>query len=547
MPSLRALSLQTKILLAFTLVNLISIASFISYAQYAKSQDIREQMDNRLRAAAHAVPRLLGNDYLERTRSADGLREGEYMAQVRNLGEYVQDVELKFAYTLLVDASGRAFYLSDAASQQEIAGGIYAKHLEEYSDASPAVAKAARTGQAQFDEYTDSYGTFRSIFLPMRTASGQPYVVGVDVTLSSLEQAITDSLHSLLLIGAVTLGIGLLLSWLATQMLVRAIRQLTGQLNQIAQNRDLSRPLAVTSNDELGQMGTRLSSLLQDLRQTLSGALGMADSNQQLAENFLRRADDITQQLQQAAQQLADVDQHGHSIQHAAGESSNHAGAVRSNLERTSSELSRAHHELQNLITDVHSSTNSNIELAGDLDRLSQEAQQIGQVLQMIAGISEQTNLLALNAAIEAARAGEAGRGFAVVADEVRKLASQTQSVLADAHKVIDQVTGAIRQIAQRMGSTAERSRALAGNADEALGALDTLVRQMDEVNLNVEQALASSAHIQHAVADMSGRLGQMRNAFEHTRLDVDAINDSAAELGDTARALKTGLGVFRT
>jgi methyl-accepting chemotaxis protein len=547
MLSPRSLSLQTKILLAFTLVNLISIAAFISYAQYMKSQDIREQMDNRLRAAAHAVPRLLGNDYLERARTTDGLRDGEYMAQVRNLGQYVQDVDLKFAYTMMVDASGKVFYLSDAASAQELAGGIYGEHLEEYADASPAVTLAARSGQAQFDEYTDSYGTFRSIFLPMRTASGQPYVVGVDITLTSLDQAISDSLHSLLLIGAGTLAVGLLLSWLATQMLVRAIRHLTGQLNQIAQNRDLSRPLAVTSDDELGQMGTHLSGLLQDLRQTLSGALGMADSNQQLADTFLHRADDITQQIQQAAQQLADVDQHGHSIQQAAGESSNHAGAVRQNLERTSTELSRAHQELQKLIADVHGSTDSSIELAGDLDRLSQEAQQIGQVLQMIAGISEQTNLLALNAAIEAARAGEAGRGFAVVADEVRKLASQTQSVLADAHKVIDQVTGAIRQIAQRMGSTAERSRVLAGNADEALDALDTLVRQMDEVNLNVEQALSSSAHIQHAVADMSGRLGDMRSAFEHTRQDVDAINDSAAELGNTARNLKSGLGVFRT
>lgn len=547
MLSPRSLSLQTKILLAFTLVNLISIAAFISYAQYMKSQDIREQMDNRLRAAAHAVPRLLGNDYLERARTTDGLRDGEYMAQVRNLGQYVQDVDLKFAYTMMVDASGKVFYLSDAASAQELAGGIYGEHLEEYADASPAVTLAARSGQAQFDEYTDSYGTFRSIFLPMRTASGQPYVVGVDITLTSLDQAISDSLHSLLLIGAGTLAVGLLLSWLATQMLVRAIRHLTGQLNQIAQNRDLSRPLAVTSDDEIGQMGTHLSGLLQDLRQTLSGALGMADSNQQLADTFLHRADDITQQIQQAAQQLADVDQHGHSIQQAAGESSSHAGAVRQNLERTSTELSRAHQELQKLIADVHGSTDSSIELAGDLDRLSQEAQQIGQVLQMIAGISEQTNLLALNAAIEAARAGEAGRGFAVVADEVRKLASQTQSVLADAHKVIDQVTGAIRQIAQRMGSTAERSRILAGNADEALDALDTLVRQMDEVNLNVEQALSSSAHIQHAVADMSGRLGDMRSAFEHTRQDVDAINDSAAELGNTARNLKSGLGVFRT
>ncbi len=100
-------------------------------------------------------------------------------------------------------------------------------------------------------------------------------------------------------------------------------------------------------------------------------------------------------------------------------------------------------------------------------------------------------------------------------ADAVRKLAGQTQSVLADAHSVIDL---AIRQIARRMGNAAERSRALAG-----------------------------SGEIQHAVADMSGRLGGMRDAFEHARQAVDAINRSAAELGDTARAPKSGPGVFRT
>ena len=212
MSLLRNVSLKIKLLLAFTLVNLISIATFISYAQYVKSLDIRAQMDSRLRAAAHALPRLLGNDYLVRARTIDGLQQGEYMAMVHSLGEYAAEVELKFAYTLMINSDGKVLFLSDGASAEDIAGGKYAKHLEYYEDASPAVSAAARTGQLQFAEYTDSYGSFRSIFLPLRTDDGQLYVVGADIGLDSLQQAIDDSLHSLLLIGLTTLGIGAVLA-----------------------------------------------------------------------------------------------------------------------------------------------------------------------------------------------------------------------------------------------------------------------------------------------------------------------------------------------
>ncbi|MCK1788753.1 methyl-accepting chemotaxis protein [Pseudomonas sp. TNT19] len=547
MPLLRNASLKSKLLMAFTLVNLISIGTFISYAQYVKSLDIREQMDNRLRAAAHALPRLLGNDYLERARTSGGLMPGEYMKRVGELGEYAAEVGLKFAYTLMIESDGKVFFISDGASVEDIAGGNFAKHMEYYQDANPAVGTAARTGKLQFAEYTDSYGSFRSIFLPLTTESGQLYVVAADIALDSLQQAIDASLHSLLLIGLTTLAIGLVLSWLAALILVSTVRQLTDQLNHISDSRDLTYPVKVISGDELGRMGQRLAGLLKDLWQTLASALQMANSNQQLANTFQQCASDITRQIQQAACQLADVDQHGQMIQQAAEQSSNLAGAVRDNLKLAGVELSEAHGEMQRLIGDVHGSALVNVELAADLDQLSRDAGQISQVLQMITAISEQTNLLALNAAIEAARAGEAGRGFAVVADEVRKLAGQTQGVLSNAHQVIDKVIDAIRHISQRMSNTAEGSRQLAGGADDTLAALDALQLQMNQVRSTVDQALLSSEDIQHSVADMSGRLGGMREVFERTHKDVDAINRSAADLGDTALALKNGLQVFRT
>lgn len=249
----------------------------------------------------------------------------------------------------------------------------------------------------------------------------------MDVTLDALNAAIQASLERLLLIGAASFLVGLLLSWLAARMLVRGIHHLTGQLNYIAEQRDLSTTVTVLNGDETGQMGKHLANLLQDLRQTLGNASGMAESNQRLAEIFLQLADEINLRIRQAGGQLADINQHGQSIRQAAENSSSLADTVRLDLKSAVGELSLTHQELKRLIGDVHGSTSASIELASDLQHLSREAEKIGQVLQMVAAISDQTNLLALNAAIEAARAGAAGRGFAVVADEVRKLAGQTQ------------------------------------------------------------------------------------------------------------------------
>lgn len=541
------LRLQTKLLLSLTVVNLISITAFISYAQYSKSQDIREQIDNRLRTVAYAVPRVLGTDYLSRTREANGLKAGEYEAQVRNLGEYAQEVNLKYAYSLMVDAQGKVIYLADSASADDIARGTYSKHLEHYSDASPAAVEASRSGQEKFDEYTDSFGSFRSIFLPLHNASGQQYIVGVDVTLDALNAAIQASLHRLLLIGAASFLVGLLLSWFAARMLVRGIHHLTRQLNDIAERRDLSTTVTVVNGDEMGQMGKHLSNLLQDLRQTLGSASGMAESNERLAEIFLQLADEINQRIKHAGVQLADINEHGQSIRQAAESSSSLADTVRVDLKSAVGELSLTHQELKRLIGDVHGSTSASIELASDLQHLCREAEKISQVLQMVAAISDQTNLLALNAAIEAARAGEAGRGFAVVADEVRKLAGQTQGVLNDANQVISAVTSGIRQIAERMNSTAEQSRSLAQTSDNTLGVIDGLVRQMGQVSSAMDRALSSSEEIQHAVTDIAGRLGGMHETFEHTSQGIAEIHDSATTLGSTASALKGGLSAFRT
>lgn len=343
MPVFSNLSIKTKLLFAFTLINLMGVGVFALNSYFVKAQDIREQVDNRLRASAFAVPRILGAEYLDRLFSQEGVSRDEYLFQLNNLGKYAEDVDLTYSYVVAKLPDGKIHFLADGGTEEDIRTHNFANYLDEYKDASPAVFKAIETGVEQYAEYTDSFGNFRSIFLPLKTVQGHSYAVGVDISLSVLDAAIAKSVKSLVLIALVTLGLGLLLSWFAASILAKSIQNLSSQINKVAENRDLTLTIQHTDRDELGVMSRRVNHLLLDLRETLGDALHSASSNQQLAANFNQLAQNIRTQINQAAQDLADVDSNGQNIEHSSRDAAGQTQAVQASLHQASAELQQAH------------------------------------------------------------------------------------------------------------------------------------------------------------------------------------------------------------
>ena len=205
-----------------------------------------------------------------------------------------------------------------------------------------------------------------------------------------------------------------------------------------------------------------------------------------------------------------------------ASEAEKHAQVTKSNAEQGSQVM----HRVTEVIAEVdkHSMT-----LAGSLNELGVKAQGIGQVMEVISDIADQTNLLALNAAIEAARAGEAGRGFAVVADEVRKLAEKTMHATGEVGTVVRQIQQGTKESIAFASQSSEIVTRCTTLADEAAASLQSILRVADET-LNQVNCINESAKVQ---TEAGGHLGEETDEISHTAGDNVALMDEAQRAVD--------------
>ncbi|RRV08290.1 methyl-accepting chemotaxis protein [Pseudomonas sp. v388] len=533
--NLRRLNIAPRSLLCFGFFALLITAlGLYSLLQASNLKEARETLQTGVMPTVQAIAQIesdlltirLGNTNLRTASTPQALE----IANTRiSKGRSELEAHVRKLKPLLVTDAGKKAY-ADMESDMTAYLAVHTRYLEAVKQNRDDLINTMTSATGEQTQAADRLGkdiAEMSRLAELRVqqsdaAADESYSLSRNVTIAAILVALVATFA---------------LAALFTRSLVAPIAKALAVAEQIASN-DLSKPVEADGRDEPGRLLAALSVMQQNLRRTL-GELG--DSSNQLAstseemtavtEDSLRGVQRQNDEINQAA---TAINQMSAAVEEVARNAAAASTAAQDSSQSAVSGSQRVG-ETVAVITELHQAVGAT---ATEIDGLAAQVQNISGVLDVIRGIADQTNLLALNAAIEAARAGEAGRGFAVVADEVRALAHRTQQSTAEIEKMIASIQGGASKAVTAMGHSSERARAsldVAEAAGKALAEITAAIVQINERNTTIATATEQQAQV---AREVDRNLTSIRDLSLQTSAGANQTAAASGELSQLAVGL---------
>lgn len=338
---------------------------------------------------------------------------------------------------------------------------------------------------------------------------------------------------------------GVIAAWIITRQIVGPLLQTLRIVERVADG-DLSQDLVVDRRDEMGQLQTSIQRMTLNLRQLISGirdgVTQIASAAEELSAVTEQTSAGVNSQkveTDQVATAMHEMTATVQEVARNAEEASEAAVAADQQAREGDRVVNEAIVQIERLASEVGNSTEA-------MNELKRESDKIGSVLDVIKSVAQQTNLLALNAAIEAARAGEAGRGFAVVADEVRSLAQRTQKSTEEIEQLIAGLQSGTQQVATIMDNSRELTVSSVDLTRRAGSSLENITKTVSAIQA-MNQQIAAAAEEQSATAEEINRsILNVRDVSEQTSAASEETAASSVELARLGNHLQVLVSKFR-
>ena len=386
--------------------------------------------------------------------------------------------------------------------------------------------KQLRTFYDEISEHADEQATLRA-----NEASAEGYASSVTI----------------LIITLLTLALSALLFFVFLKLIVQSIAQLRDQLNKIAQGEgDLTQRIPVNSNDDLGKLAASFNAVLDNLQQMIGAVQGLAVNLKDEASKLAQAAENndmgVNRQVDAISMVAAAINELHSAIEEVANNASQASVLTQSaeeNGQRGEAILRNSSKQVNRLSQQIEAAVTS-------IRKLADDSENIAGVLDVIRGVAEQTNLLALNAAIEAARAGEHGRGFAVVADEVRTLAKRTQEATESIQTMISTLQSGVAEVVEVMETGNEEAIAtekLSAETETELQAILHSISQISDMNISVASATEEQTQV---VEEINRSITEVNDLAAEDAERSHAISGISQSLASFAQELQQQTGRFK-
>jgi len=424
------------------------------------------------------------------------------------------------------------------------------KLLDSYHQESKNISEAMIGGDANLQSLNQRAKTKQALYDEL-LAELNALKNEADQNFNTITEGANDASRRSIIVG-VALGSLMVVVLLSVSLIIalalrRQVQHVAHSMRAIAEGEgDLTQRLHQEGSDEIGELVRWFNLFVEKLHRAVSGVVAVTEP--------LARAGSKLHDVAHVSQNNSGTQQKStHALMEAMSELLLSVGNIAENCAATASattdadgESKRGTQKVSDTITSINNLAAEITEAAAVISRLQKDADDVGGILDVIKNIAEQTNLLALNAAIEAARAGEQGRGFAVVADEVRTLASRTQQSTQEIQQVIQNLREASRSAVAVMNKSQERARDSVEQATEAGETLSAISHRVTSIADMSHQIAAATEEQDQTTRAIQGNIGAMNSAADAVAASTHEVNQLSEELSGFVTELRSVASQFR-
>jgi len=361
-----------------------------------------------------------------------------------------------------------------------------------------------------------------------------------------LEEAVYILDRNIIIASVLTLLFMIIVSINLSKSISSRISILRKNIIKISDSKDLSKKIKCNKKDEIGEIILSFNNFLLSLKNAFSHIQKSSYESSSIANELSATSVQIDANVEDSSKLINKTINNSSNVKSSFDSYVIKIESNKNNIQKANSTIHDSISVIQKMVRDIEESSEKESALSTQLISLSQEAGQVKNVLTVINDIADQTNLLALNAAIEAARAGEHGRGFAVVADEVRQLAERTQKSLSEINITINSIVQAIADVSEQMQSNSENIHNLSSKSEEVEHNILSVSEVMQESANNAEHNLNEAKNIIRNTEKIINRLSEIGELSNSNTRRVEETNEAVRHLHELIENLNSKIDEFK-